>query len=264
MNIVCAVKFVPDVDSITCGIEDLLSGGSNARMILNPDDTSALAFALRVKDRNPGCRIEVVSMGPAGVRPFMEDLLRHDVDRAALISDPVFEDSDSSVTGKVLARYIATRPFDCILTGSHSLDGGTSQVPVQLAESLGLDQMTGITRIDPCRFDSTRAVFEAEYETGAATFEMAMPGILSLSAQSGCKLPYLKLADMQKDVFDELVIITNQELCFEENEIGPEGSLTEVIRTCPRTYAEKNSLVVGTDDKGITHVFNFLKRKGFL
>jgi electron transfer flavoprotein beta subunit len=264
MKIICVVKIVPDVDSIVCDVENNILTGNAARMMLNPDDACALAFALGVKAGDPDCFVEVVSMGPMSARPRMEDLLRLAVDRGTLISDPVFEGSDTLVTSAVLGRYIATRPFDCLLTGSHSLDGGTAHVPVQLAETLGLDQMLGIIRIDPHRFDSTRAVFEVEDDKTVTTYEMAMPGVLSVTRQSGYKLPYVTLSDMRRDVSDELAIITNQDLCFSETEVGPAGSRTKVVNRYPRTYEKKDRHIVGNDEAGISCVFNFLKQKGFL
>jgi electron transfer flavoprotein beta subunit len=264
MKMVCVVKFVPDLDSIVCDVENNILNGNHTRMMLNPDDVCALAFALGVKAGNPDCVVEVVTMGPMSVRPHMEDLLRLAVDRVALIFDPVFDGSDTLVTSEVLARYIATRAFDCLLTGSHSLDGGTGHVPVQLAETLGLDQMSGIVRIDPQNFDRTRAVFDVADEKSVATYEMAMPCVLSVTRQSGYKLPYVTLTDLRRDVSDELVIITNQDLGFCEREVGPAGSFTKVVNRYPRTYEQKDRHIVGNDDAGICFVFNFLKQKGFL
>ena len=264
MKIICVVKFVPDVDSLVCDVETAAMAGTDFRMILNPDDVCAVAFALGVKASSPDCHVEVVSMGPLSVRPHMEDLLRLAVDRAALISDPVFDGSDTLVTSAVLGRYIAARPFDCLLTGSRSLDGGSAHVPAQLAETLGLDQMLGIIRIDPEQFDSTRAVFDVEDENTVTTYEMAMPGVLGVTRQSGYKLPYVTLTNMRRDVSDELAVITNQDLGFSETEIGPAGSLTKVVKTYPRTYEKKARHTVENDEEGISYVFNFLKEKGFL
>ena len=253
MKLICTVKFVPDPDSCIAG---------RNRLILNPDDACALAFALAMKSGDPGVTIEVVTLGPLSVRPHMEDLLRLAVDRGTLIWDPGLEDSDAFVTSRVLSRYIAGRSCDCVLTGSHSLDGGSAQVPVQIAERLGLDQMLGVIRIDPDRFDPARAVFQAVDETGVTTWEMAMPGVLSLTRESGYKLPYPALTDLRRDVSEELNIMTSRDLGFSAAEVGDAGSLTRVVASCPVTYGEKDPVIVGTDDDGITRVIDFLKKKG--
>jgi len=256
MKIICVVKFVPDMDSIALT-------GNAVRMVPNPDDVCALAFALKVKS-GLDCFVEVVSMGPPSVRPYMEDLLRLDVDRGTLICDPVFDGSDPFVTSEILARYIAKTPFDCLLTGTHSQEGSIAQVPGQLAEILGLNQMMGIIGIDPNGFDSRRAVFDVEDELSVATYEMAMPCVLSITRESGYKLPYPKLTDMRREVSDELVIITNQDLCFSHTKVGSAGSLTKVVKTYPKTYEEKDRHIVGTGEDGISFVFDFIKQKGLL
>lgn len=253
MNLICAVKFVPDPDRLTAG---------SRQRILNPDDACALGFALAVKSRDPGVTIEVVTLGPRSVRPHMEDLLRLAVDRGTLIWDPGLENSDAFVTSRVLARHIAGRPCDCVLTGSHSLDGGSAQVPVQIAESLGLDQMMGVIRIDPDRFDRTRAVFQAVDETGVTTWEMAMPGVLSLTRESRYNLPYPTLTDLRREVSEELTVLTSRDLGFSETEVGRAGALTRVSASSPVTYGEKDPEIVGLDDDGITRVVDFLKKQG--
>ncbi len=272
MRITCAVKFVPDVDSVVINVENTLGGsktietGRHTRMILNPDDACALAFALQVKAGNPGCSVDVVSAGPLSVRPHMEDLLRLAVDRGTLIWDPVFDSgsSNSGVTGEMLAKYIAGQPYDCILTGSHSLDGGSASVPVLVAEALGLDQLLGIVRVDPHQFDTRRAVIEVAEDSRITTYEMAMPCVLSLTRESGYKLPYVKLADMRRDVSEDLAVITAESLDFLQGKKGPGGSLTGDVNFYPKTYDEKQGHIVQNDEAGITDVFDFLKTGGFL
>jgi electron transfer flavoprotein beta subunit len=253
MKLICTVKFVPDPDSLTAGPH---------RLILNPDDVCALGFALAVKSRDPGVTVEAVTLGPLSVRPHMEDLLRLAVDRGTLIWDPGLEDSDAFVTSHVLSRYIAGRPCDCVLTGSHSLDGGSAQVPVQIAESLGLDQMLGVIRIDPDRFDPIRAVFQAVDDTGVTTWKMAMPGVLSLTRESGYKLPYPTLTDLRREVSEDVNILTSRDLGFSADQVGRAGARIRVAASSPVTYGEKDPEIVGLDNDGITKVVAFLKKKG--
>lgn len=264
MKIICVVKIVPDVDSFAYDYENNTLIRENIRMILNPDDACALACALQVKAGRPGCSIEVVTMGPEAVRPHMEDLLRLDTDMGTIISDPAYRGSDTFVTSKILARYLSSRPFDVLFTGSHALDGDTSHVPAQLGEELGLEQMSGITAVDFDHFDKRRAVFEVEYESSVVTYEMALPAILSIDRESGYKLPYLKYEDFQKDVSDKLTLIGNGELGFAPGEVGSEGSLTQVVRTYTKNFETRDQHIVQTDNEGIEAVFNFLLEKGFL
>jgi len=264
LKIICVVKIVPDVDSFAYDYENNTLIRENIRMILNPDDACALACALKVKAAQPDCTVEVVTMGPPSVRPHVEDLLRLDTDRGTIISDPAYRGSDTYVTSRILARYLSTRPFDLLLTGSHALDGDTSHIPAQIAEELGLEQMSGITAVDFEHFDRQRAVFEVEYENSVVTYEMGLPAVLSLDRESGYKLPYVKYEDFQKDVSGKLTIIDNGELGFAAGEVGSEGSLTQVVRTYTQNFATRDRTLVQPDEKGIERVFNYLLEKGFL
>ena len=264
MRILCVVKFVPDVDGFEFDFENNTLIRQNVRMILNPDDACALAFALKVKAGDPGCRVEVVSMAPRSVLPHMEDLCRLPVDRGTLIADTALAGSDTHVTSEVLAAWLGSVDFDCILTGSRSLDGDTSHVPAQIAECLDLDQMSGIVRIDPEEFSKERAVFEVDADDRLITYETALPVVLSLTRESGYKLPYPRYEDLQRDVSDKIQYVTAQDLGFPRDAVGLNGSLTKVVKTYDKTFEKRDKTVVAIDDDGIEYVFAFLKEGGYL
>lgn len=264
MKIICVVKFVPNIDSFVYDYENKVLVRENIRLILNPDDTCALAFALKIKVGNPDCVIEVVTMAPQSVVPHMEDLLRLNVDRGTIISDPRYAGSDTYVTSRILGRYLSSRDFDCLLTGTHALDGDTSHVPAQLGELLGLAQMSGIVKIDESRFDSNRAVFDVESELSVTTFEMALPAVLGLDRESKYKLPYPKLGNLSRSYSDRLVIIDNSELAFRADEVGVQGSFTKVVKIYSKSLQKRDKKIVSSDEDGIEQVFLFLKEKGFI
>jgi electron transfer flavoprotein beta subunit len=264
MRIICVVKFVPDVDSFEFDFENNTLIRQNVRMILNPDDACALAFALKVKAGDSRHRIEVVSMAPRSVLPHMEDICRLSVDQGTLIADAALAGSDTHVTSEVLAAWLGSVDFDCILTGSRSLDGDTSHVPAQIAECLDLDQMSGIVRIDPDQFVEDRAVFEVDEEDRRTTYEAALPAVLSLTRESGYKLPYPKYEDLQRDVSEKIKYVTAEELGFSRDAVGLNGSLTKVVKTYDKTFEKRDKTIVGPDEGGIEYVFSFLKKGGYL
>lgn len=264
LRIICLVKFVPDMDGFSYDYEQNQLQRNHVRMILNPDDACAVAFALQVKQRYPSTAIEVVSMAPRSIIPHMTDLLRLPIDRGTLITDSAFAGSDTLATSKVLQTYLSKCSYDCILSGTRSLDGATSHVPAQLAESLGLDQMQHVTHIDLNQFDNKRAVFQVEDDTTISTYEMAMPGMLSLTRESGYKLPYIAYEDFNKDVSEKLTLITNQELQCLPQEIGLKGSLTQVVETFTKEHHIRDRKIVHTDEDGIEFVYSFLKKRGYV
>lgn len=264
MKIICLVKFLPDVENFQYDYEKNVLIRENVNLILNPDDASALAFALKVKEKEPQTFIEVVSMAPKSVIPHLEDLVRRDVDKATLISDRLYVGSDSYITSKILARYLESEEFDCIFTGTHTLDGDTSHVPSQVSELLDLNQISGIVKINENLFTRNFAVIDVESESVLSTYQIELPAILSLQKESKYKLPYIKYKDLEQDVSGRISVISNEELRFEKNQVGIKGSLTKVSRTYVKKIEKKNKIVVRNDDHGIEVVYSFLKEQGFV
>jgi electron transfer flavoprotein beta subunit len=95
LKIICLVKFIPDVDNFTYDYEKNVMVRENVKLILNPEDSCALALALKIKEKNLETFIEIVSMAPQSTIPLIEDLLRINVDKATLISDKFYVGSDT-------------------------------------------------------------------------------------------------------------------------------------------------------------------------
>ena len=264
MRLICTVKFVPDVDKFDYDYEKNKLLRDNIRLILNPDDACALAFALQIKALRPDTFIEVVTMGPRSVIPHLEDLLRLNLDRGVLISDPLFAGSDTYITSKILHKYLGAQEFDCLLTGSHTLDGDTSHVPAQLAELLDLPHLSTIIKIDQNSFSRVNATCDVEDDRAITSYEVILPAVLSLQRESRYKLPYPRFDAFNRSVRDSLTIIDNRDLGLHPDEVGLKGSLTKVVNTYQKTYNTRNTKLVRTDDDGIEYLFRFLKDRGYL
>ncbi|MFT4145795.1 MAG: electron transfer flavoprotein subunit beta/FixA family protein [Mobilitalea sp.] len=264
MKLICVIKFVPDVDNFKYDYEKNTLIRDNVRLTLNPDDACAVACAIKLKEKRPDTFIEVVTMAPSSITLHMEDLLRLGVDRGVILADKAFAGSDTYATSKVLSRYLSDQTYDCILTGTHAIDGDTSHVPAQLGEWLGLNQLSSIMKVDIDRFNEAAAYVDVELEMASVTYEVAMPAILSLTRESGYKLPYVKRGDMYKEVKSSLFVMSKEDLALSDDETGLKGSLTKVASTYTKHYEKKERIVVKVDEAGIETVFHFLKDKGIL
>ncbi len=264
MKIICAVKFVPDVDNFSYDHEKHVLIRENSKMLINPDDACAIGFALNMKKRNPETFIEVVTMAPDSVIPLVENILRVDVDRGTVITDRLYAGSDTYATSRILGRYLSTAGYNCILTGTHAVDGDTSHVPSQLGELLNIPQLSGISRIDEEGFHGSSAVVEVEDDRSRATYKVELPAILSLTRESAYRLPYVRYKNQKMDVAHRLNRINNETLGFHKDEVGLKGSLTKVSRTYTKKYQEREKLLVSADGKGVDAVFSFLKEKRFI
>lgn len=264
MKIVCLVKFIPDVDNFSYDYERNVLVRENVKLILNPDDACALAFALGVKGKKQDTHVEIVTMAPVSVLPLVEDLLRRNADRATILSDRLFAGSDTYATSKIIARYLENVGYDVILTGTHSLDGDTSHVPSQVAELLKLEQLSNIVKVYEESLLRETVIVEADTDKTLSKYEMALPCMLSIGKDSKYKLPFVRYKDLELDVSDRISVISNKDLVFTEAEVGLQGSLTKVGRTFARQFQKKEKTVVSNDEEGIETVYRFLKSRGIV
>ena len=203
-------------------------------------------------------------MASARVTPNMEDLLRIGVDRGVILSDPAFAGSDTFATTRVLGRYLSRQDFSYLLTGTHSIDGDTSHIPAQLGAVLNLSQMSGVQKIDENLLGQGIARFDVESEQEITTYQMRKPCILSLTRESGYKLPYASRANLEKDFSALIQVVSNADLGFLPEEVGLTGSKTRVVETYVKRLEQREQRTVRADESGVEYVFRFLTDKGFI
>ncbi len=156
-------KQVPDTKSISGEAmnPDGTVNRSALSAIFNPDDLYALELALSLKDRREGSTVTVLTMGPPMASELLREALYRGADRVILLSDRKFAASDTLATSYALSRAITTRlsPFDLVICGRQAIDGDTAQVGPQVAEKLGIPQITyteGIRSIEGDTFTIQR------------------------------------------------------------------------------------------------------------
>jgi electron transfer flavoprotein beta subunit len=264
MRILCLLKPVPDVDNLRYDSERNVLVRDNARLVVNPEDAVAVAVALDLKRAAPDTYIEIVSMAPRGAMPYLEDMVRRGVDRAILVSDQRYAGSDTWVTSSILARCMESLSFDCVFCGTHTLDGGTAQVPAQVAEALGLPHLAGISATDGPSFAEGTATVAVESDVAMLRFSVSLPAILGFQYTPKRRLPYIGHGDIDRDVSDRITVLGNDELKFVEGEIGLAGSLTVVRRVVAADWGDKEPVRLRVDAEGIEYVFRYLERKGLV
>jgi len=142
-SVVC-VKQVPDTANVTGDAmkEDGTVNRAALPAIFNPEDLHALETALEIRDLCGGS-VTVVSMGPPKAADVLRDCLYRGADRAILLTDRRAAASDTLATSYILSRAIETvGRYDFVLCGRQAIDGDTAQVGPQIAEKLGIPQVT--------------------------------------------------------------------------------------------------------------------------
>ncbi len=145
LKIVVLAKQVPDTRNV--GKDAMKADGTVNRAalpaIFNPEDLNALEQALRLKERYEGSTVHVLTMGPARAADVIRESMFRGADGGYLLSGREFAGSDTLATSYALSCAIRKMgAVDVIVCGRQAIDGDTAQVGPQVAEKLGLPQIT--------------------------------------------------------------------------------------------------------------------------
>jgi electron transfer flavoprotein beta subunit len=147
-NCVVLIKQVPDTKRITGRVmnDDGTVKRSALPAIFNPEDLNALELALQIKDKFGG-RVTVITMGLPAAAAILRDSLFRGADDAILITDTKCAASDTLATSYILSCAVKKIDYDIVLCGRQAIDGDTAQVGPQLAEKLGITQITYVEEL---------------------------------------------------------------------------------------------------------------------
>ena len=144
MKIIVCVKQVPDTSGKVAVNPDGTLNRASMATITNPDDLNAVEAALALKDQT-GAEVVVISMGPPPAEGMLREILARGADRAVLVSAREFGGSDTYATSQILAaaiKKIGLEDDDVVFCGRQAIDGDTAQVGPQIAEKLGIPQVS--------------------------------------------------------------------------------------------------------------------------
>jgi len=174
------VKQVPDTRSVT---GDVMSPqGTMIRSalpaIFNPEDLHALEMALQVRERYGG-EVTVMTMGPLKAAEVLREALYRDADRVILLTDRKFAGADTQATSYTLKCAIEKAgDFDLVFCGRQAIDGDTAQVGPQIAEKLGLPQITYAESI--VNIESDEIVVQRVFALGSESVKCKLPCLLTV------------------------------------------------------------------------------------
>ena len=149
--------------------------------IINPDDKAGIEAALLLKEKCPGSTVTVVSMGPPQADVALREALAMGCDDALLISDRAFGGADTWATSSTIAAALMKLDYDVIITGRQAIDGDTAQVGPQIAEHLGIPQVSYVEDIEVEGEDTL--VVQRQFEDRHQIIEIKPPCLLTALAE---------------------------------------------------------------------------------
>jgi electron transfer flavoprotein beta subunit len=199
-NIIVLAKQVPDTRNV--GKDAMKADGTVNRAalpaIFNPEDLNALEQALEIKDQHPGSKITVLTMGPGRAADILREGLFRGADDGVLLTDRAFAGADTLATSYALSMAIRKiGDFDIIISGRQAIDGDTAQVGPQVAEKLGVPQITYAEEI--MNIGDGKVRVKRRLENGVEIVESPLPAVVTVNGTArACRPRNAKLLQKYK------------------------------------------------------------------
>lgn len=259
MRIIVCVKQVPDTNEVRIDPVKNTLIRDGVPSILNPDDANALEEALRIKDENPDTHITVLTMGPPQAQEMLRECIAMGADDGVLLSDRALGGSDTWATSNALAAGIKKiGNYDIIFAGRQAIDGDTAQVGPQLAEKLGLPQ---VTYIKDFKKEGNEITVKRALENGYEVIKVKTPCMLTAIKELNTPR-YMTIPGILRACKTEIKVYNAQDIGVNKTVVGLDASPTNVYKSFTPKPKGKGVTVEGDTPKEIVaKLYNHLKEK---
>ena len=252
MNIIVCIKQVPDTTEVKTDPKTGTLIREGIPVIINPEDKVAIEAAFQLKGKE-----SVLSMGPPQAEGALRETLAMGTDEAILLCDKKFAGSDTWATANALAAAIKKLDYDLIICGRQAIDGDTAQVGPQLAENLGLPQITYVQKLE---IKEKKIKAERELEDGYEIVEAKLPALITVIQELN-KPRYSSLQGINQVCEKDVKIWSAKDVNVDEKTIGLMASPTKVKKVFSPPAKAAGVMLEG-DIKTVCHkLVNMLKEK---
>ncbi|MBR3522900.1 MAG: electron transfer flavoprotein subunit beta/FixA family protein [Prevotella sp.] len=269
LKIVVLAKQVPDTHNV--GPDAMTAEGTINRSalpaIFNPDDLNALEQALILKDKFPGSTITVLTMGLPKSADIIRESLYRGADCGYVVTDRCLGGADTLATSYTLSQAIrhltpslsqgeGASPLGgdergvIILCGRQAIDGDTAQVGPQIAEKLGLTQVTYAEEIISLDPEAKKIVIKRHIDGGVETVEAPLPLVVTVNGSAApCRPANAKRIMANKKA--EIAEWNAQDINCDMQQVGKTGSPTNVKKVENIVFKAKESRTMSGSDEEI-------------
>ena len=147
-----------------------------------------------------------------------------------------------------------------ILAGRQAIDGDTAQVGPQIAEKLGLPQ---VTYVEGLKIDGKKLIVQRQLEDGYETIELQMPALLT--AVKELNEPGYLYVDKIFDCFDAKIhTLTINDVAISTDSVGLKASPTRVKRTFTPLVKSEGEMLQGTEKEMAARIVSEFKQMHFI
>ena len=230
MKIIVCMKQVPDTTEVRLDPVTNTLIRTGIPSIINPDDKAGIEAALEIKEELPGTTVTVISMGLPSVDIALREALAMGCDDAILLTDRKLGGADTWATSSSIAGALRHLDYDLIICGRQAIDGDTAQVGPQIAEHLGIPQVSYVEEISEITED--HLVVRRQFEDRYQMIEVALPCLITTLSELN-KPRYMTVGGCFDAYEKEVHIMTYADIAdvVDESNIGLKGSPTNVVKS---------------------------------
>lgn len=260
MNIVVSMKQVPDTNEVRLDQATGTLIREGVPSIINPDDKSGLEMALKLKDEQ-GAYVTVITMGPPQAEAVLKEALAMGADEGVLVTDKAFGGADTWATSSTLASAIAKLSYDLIITGRQAIDGDTAQVGPQIAEHLGLPN---ISYAEALEVKDGCVIVKRQYEDRTHVIKAKLPCLIT--ALGEYNTPRYMTPKGIFEAWEEggIRVFNRSDLSVADENIGLKGSPTRVKKSFTKAVKGQGTVVTLDSEDAARWLTDRLKEKFIL
>ena len=228
MKIIVCIKQVPDTKGgVQFNPDGTLNRGAMLT-IMNPDDKAGLEAALRLKDQY-GAEVTVLTMGLPKAADVLQEAIAMGADKGVLVTDRVLGGADTWATSTTIAGAIRKLDYDLIITGRQAIDGDTAQVGPQIAEHLGIPQ---VSYAEELTADGDSLIVKRQFEDRYQKIRVKTPCLITALSEIA-EPRYMTVGGTIDAYAKEIKVLGFEELKDKLNpeHIGLKGSPTNVVKS---------------------------------
>ena len=262
MKILVCVKQVPGSNNVEVDPVTGVLKRSGIPSKCNPYDLYGIETALSLAERFGGT-VESLTMGPPQAKAVIQETVCMGARRGTVLTDRKFAGADVLATAYTISQGIRKcGEFDLIICGKQTTDGDTAQVGAEVAEYLGLPNVSNVLSVED--FREGRLTLTASLDDRIVTQSVPLPCLISVDGD--INTPRLPSYKIRKTLTDDSVSILTFADFDDQNpdHYGLSGSATQVERIFPPEKQTEKHTVTGDAEEQAQALFELLRDKKML
>ncbi len=261
MRFVVLIKQVPDTSEVKIDPKTGNLIRTGVPTILNPEDRHALEAAIRLKGGDD--EVVAMTMGPTQSVDVLTEAMGMGADRGCLLSDRFFAGADTWATSYTLGKAIQSLgDFDLVLCGRQAIDGDTAQIGPQVAEHLGVPQ---VTYVNDLRLEDGRLIARRDLGDRVEEVETPLPALVTvLASLNEPRFPDLKRLLAACEESANIQVLDAADIGVMADKSGLRGSYTRVVETFSPKKGRETEQIEGSPVEMADRLIGILRDKKVL